>query len=69
MMGKQQPTGARSHTLDKSSRGRQLAHSIFRLTIGTVIAWFGDKAADSDVKPAANPIKDRPPFRFEAGHR
>ncbi|WP_210294195.1 hypothetical protein, partial [Rhizobium sp. BK060] len=24
---------------------------------------------DSDVKPAANPIKDRPPFRFEAGHR
>ncbi|MER9714600.1 hypothetical protein NKJ13_31255 [Mesorhizobium sp. M0174] len=25
--------------------------------------------ADSDVKPAAIPIKDRPPFRFEAGHR
>jgi len=25
--------------------------------------------ADSDVKPATNPIKDRPPFRFEAGHR
>lgn len=25
-------------------------------------------AADSDVKPAAIPIKDRPPFRFEAGH-
>ncbi|BCG76118.1 hypothetical protein MesoLj113a_72760 [Mesorhizobium sp. 113-1-2] len=24
--------------------------------------------ADSDVKPAAIPIKDRPPFRFEAGH-
>lgn len=23
--------------------------------------------ADSDVKPAAIPIKDRPPFRFEAG--
>ncbi len=28
--------------------------------------WF---LADSDVKPAAIPIKDRPPFRFEAGHR
>ncbi|MBB4571655.1 1,2-phenylacetyl-CoA epoxidase catalytic subunit, partial [Rhizobium leucaenae] len=27
------------------------------------------ESADSDVKPAANPIKDRPPFRFEAGHR
>jgi hypothetical protein len=24
--------------------------------------------ADSDVKPAVNPTKDRPPFRFEAGH-
>ena len=24
--------------------------------------------ADSEVKPAAIPIKDRPPFRFEAGH-
>jgi hypothetical protein len=28
-----------------------------------------DQAADSDVKPAVIPIKDRPPFRFEAGHR
>ncbi|MEI8696927.1 hypothetical protein [Mesorhizobium sp. ISC15] len=27
------------------------------------------KDADSDVKPAAILIKDRPPFRFEAGHR
>ncbi|MER9645209.1 transposase, partial [Mesorhizobium sp. M0239] len=27
------------------------------------------RAADSDVKPAAIRIKDRPPFRFEAGHR
>jgi transposase len=25
-------------------------------------------SADSDVKPAGIPIKDRPPFRFEAGH-
>ncbi|MGN7712642.1 hypothetical protein [Agrobacterium radiobacter] len=25
-------------------------------------------AADSDVKPAGIPIKDRPPFRFEADH-
>lgn len=25
--------------------------------------------ADSDLKPAAIPIKDRQPFRFEAGHR
>ncbi|MGY3333596.1 transposase InsO family protein [Mesorhizobium sp. USDA 4775] len=24
--------------------------------------------ADSDVKPAAIPIKHRPPFRYEAGH-
>ncbi|MER8872497.1 hypothetical protein NKI04_21655 [Mesorhizobium sp. M0814] len=33
--------------------------------------FFGliQRAADSDVKPAAIPIKDRPPFRFEAGHR
>nr|WP_160330124.1 adenylate/guanylate cyclase domain-containing protein [Rhizobium altiplani] len=28
-----------------------------------------EQVADSDVKPAANPIKDRPPFRFEVGHR
>ncbi|MBB6305503.1 response regulator transcription factor, partial [Rhizobium leucaenae] len=35
----------------------------------TVRAMKAGAVADSDVKPAANPIKDRPPFRFEAGHR
>ncbi|MBB6305591.1 UvrD-helicase domain-containing protein, partial [Rhizobium leucaenae] len=39
------------------------------LDIAEEVHQAGPEAADSDVKPAANPIKDRPPFRFEAGHR
>ena len=40
-------------------------------TKGIVYSIYSHESfpADSDVKPAAIPIKDRPPFRFEAGHR
>ncbi|MER9534229.1 hypothetical protein NKI89_31405, partial [Mesorhizobium sp. M0309] len=52
---------------------KQLGEPASRSTIRALYAWASaasrpSSTSDTDVKPAAIPIKDRPPFRFEAGH-
>ncbi|WP_292156228.1 hypothetical protein, partial [Mesorhizobium sp.] len=49
------------------SQGCPSSHLI-RTSRGVFRATTHEATADSDVKPAAIPIKHRPPFRYEAGH-
>lgn len=50
--------------VDPRSASPSLVHDAGPLRL----LWRRGKCADSDVKPAAIPIKHRPPFRYEAGH-